>query len=100
MITAIFRVVASGELEPYKTGNGNQSQKRQLRLQFLGGWNSSDNQSQRVSNGIVGTMFGNLAQTVLYPNELVAASLRFAIREYNGQWYQDITITDISKLNQ
>ena len=54
MITSIFRVVASGELEPYKTGNGNQSQKHQLRLQFHGGWNGSDNQAQRVSNSIVG----------------------------------------------
>lgn len=67
MITSIFRVVASGELEPYKTGNGSQCQKRQLRLQFQGGWNGSDNQAQRVSNGIVGTMFGNLAQSMLYP---------------------------------
>ena len=32
MITSIFRVVASGELEPYKTGNVGQSQNRQLRL--------------------------------------------------------------------
>lgn len=100
MITSIFRVVASGELEPYKTGNGSQSQKRQLRLQFHGGWNGSDNQAQRISNSIVGTMFGNIAQSMLYPNELVVATLRFAIREYNGQWYQDITITDISKINQ
>lgn len=99
MITSTFRIVACGELETYTTGSGSQSQKRQLRIQFHGGWNSNDNQAQRVSNGIVGTMFGNLAQCMFYPNEIVVATLRFSIREYQGQWYQDITITDISKIN-
>ena len=100
MFTSIFRVVACGEPESYVTSNGNQSQKRQLRLQFLGGWNGNDNQSQRSSNSIMGTMFGNLSQCTFYPNEIVAATLRFSIREYQGQWYQDITISDISKLIQ
>lgn len=98
MITSTFRVVACGEPESYSTSNGNQSQKRQLRLQEFGGWNGNDNQAQRISNGIVGTMFGNLAQCMFYPNELVIASLRFSAREYQGQWYQDITIVDIAKL--
>lgn len=95
MITSTFRVVACGELESYTTGNGNQSQKRQLRLQEFGGYNANDNQAQRISNGLVCTMFGNLAQCMFYPNELVVASLRFSVREYQGQWYQDITVTDI-----
>jgi hypothetical protein len=42
MITETFRVVACGEPESYKTSNGNQSQKRQLRLQVFGGWNGND----------------------------------------------------------
>lgn len=98
MITATFRVVACGEPESYTTSNGNQSQKRQLRLQEFGGYNANDNQALRISNGIVCTMFGNLSQCMFYPNELVVASLRFAAREYQGQWYQDITVTDISKI--
>lgn len=98
MITSTFRIVACGEPEAYKTSNGTQSQKRTLRLQEFGGWNGNDNQAQRISNGIVGTMFGNLAQCMFYPNEIVIASLRFSAREYQGQWYQDVTITDISKL--
>ncbi len=98
MITSIFRVVACGEPESYKTSNGTLSQKRQLRLQEFGGWNGNDNLAQRISNGIVGTMFGNIAHSMFNPNEIVVASLRFSAREYQGQWYQDITITDITKL--
>ena len=52
----------------------------------------------RVSNCIVGTMFGNLAQCIFYPNELVIASIRFAAHCSQGQWYQDITIADIEKI--
>ena len=98
MITSTFRVVASGELESYNTSNGNQSQKRQVRLQEFGGWNGNDNQAARISNGIVATLFGNLAQCLFQPNEVVLATLRFSAREYQGQWYQDVTITDIHKL--
>ena len=99
MLQQIFRVVASGELESYNTSNGNQSQKRQVRLQEFGGWNGNDNQAARISNGIVATLFGNLAQCMFYPNEVVLATLRFSAREYQGQWYQDVTITDIHKLS-
>ena len=38
MLQQIFRVVACGEQEPYNTSNGNQSVKRQLRLQEFGGF--------------------------------------------------------------
>ena len=98
MVTQIFRVVAAGDLESYTTSSGNQSQKRQLRLQEFGGWNGNDNQAVRVSNGIVATLFGNLAQCFFNPNEIVLATLRFSAREYQGQWYQDVTITDIYKM--
>ena len=98
MITKTFRVVACGEPEPYTTGNGNQSEKRQLRLQEFGGYNANDNQAQRISNGLVCTLFGTLAKCMFYPNELVVASLRFSAREYQGNWYQDITVTDLTKL--
>ena len=100
MITSTFRVVACGEIEAYTTSTGNQSQKRQLRLQEFGGWNGNDNQAARISNGIVATMFGNLAQCMFYPNDIVLASLRFSAREYQGSWFQDVTVADIHKLSQ
>ena len=100
MITSTFRVVACGEIEAYTTSTGNQSQKRQLRLQEFGGWNGNDNQAARISNGIVATMFGNLAQCMFYPNDIVLASLRFSAREYQGSWFQDVTVVDIHKLSQ
>lgn len=43
-------------------------------------------------------MLGNLAQCRFYAGELVAAALRFTTREYNGQVYQDIVVTDIVKI--
>lgn len=98
MLTQVFRVVSCGEVEAYNTNSGNQSQKRQLRLQEFGGWNGNDNQAVRISNGIVATTFGNLAQCFFNPNEVVLATLRFSAREYQGQWYQDVTVTDIAKL--
>lgn len=99
MITKAFRVIACGEQESYTTSSGNQSQKRQLRLQEFGGWNPNDNHAQRISNGIVATLFGNLAQCMFYPNEIVLATLRFSAREYQGQWYQDVTVVDVHKLS-
>lgn len=98
MYTGIFRVVSQAEAENYTTSNGTQSQKRQIRLQELGGYNSNDNQSQRISNGFAATVFGYLAQATFYPNEIVAASLRFSAREYQGQWYQDVTVADIAPI--
>lgn len=100
MITSTFRVVACGEPEPYTTSNGTPSQKRQLRLQELGGWNSNENQAQRISNGLVCTLFGNLSLIQFHANDLLVATLRFSAREYQGQWYQDITLVDFAKLNQ
>lgn len=98
MLTTIFRVVSVGDLEPYTTKTGTPSHKRQVRLQEFGGFVGSDNPAQRISNGFAGTLFGNLAQWSFLPNELVVATLRFSTREFQGQWYQDVTITDIQRL--
>ena len=100
MYTGIFRVVSQAEAETYSTSTGNQSQKRQICLQELGGYTSNDNQSQRISNGFTATAFGYLAKATFYPNELVAATLRFSASKYQGQWYQDVTIADIVPLKQ
>lgn len=34
----------------------------------------------------------------VWPRELVAVTLRFTAREYNGAMYQDVLVTDIIKL--
>lgn len=82
----IFRIISQGEAQTINTQNG-QSQKSTVVLQELGG---------RYENTFAATLLGN--QITLSANEIVAASLRFTVHEYNGQHYQDITIQDIIRL--
>lgn len=49
----------------------------------------------KFENTFVCTLLGNLATCRFYPNDIVWASLRFASREYQGNFYQDITVQDI-----
>ena len=49
----------------------------------------------KYENTFVCTLLGNAAQCHFFPNDLVWASLRFASREYQGNFYQDITVQDI-----
>ena len=60
-------------------------------LQELGG---------KFENQYVATIFGEQARIRFELNDLVAASLRFSTREYNGQTYQDIVVNEIVKLNK
>lgn len=100
MITGIYRVLGCGDLiqVPSQKADGGMMYKRFIRLQEFGGYNRQDT-PDRQSNAIIATMMGNLAQCMFYQNELVNVSLRFSIREYQGNWYQDITVADIAKLN-
>ena len=59
-------------------------------LQELGG---------KYENSYVATMFGEQAKVRVTPGELVAASLRFSTREYNGQMYQDVVVNEMVKLS-
>lgn len=84
----ILRVVKCGEVfsvksEKSETGLLN---KRNLVLQELGG---------KYENQYVVAALGNLASLQLYEGDIVIATLRFQTREYNGQVFQDITVTDI-----
>ena len=45
-------------------------------------------------------ILGNAAQCKFYPGDLVVVTLRFIAREYNGQVYQDILVTDIEKVKK
>lgn len=91
MNTLIMRVVQQGEtfaVQSQKSENG-QMMKCNIVLQEMGG---------KYENQYAAAMLGNIAQCKFAPGTLVAVTLRFTTREYNGQVYQDILVTDIVKL--
>ena len=88
-----FRVIAQSEpfaVQSQKAEGGHIS-KCNIVLQELGG---------KFENSYVATILGEQANTRFAKDELVVASLRFSTREYNGQVYQDILISEIVKLNK
>ncbi len=93
MQTQILKVVKSGEVfsvksEKSETGVLN---KRNLMLKELGG---------KYENEYAVSVLGNAASLVFNEGDLVAVTLRFQVREYNGQVFQDITATDIYSLKK
>lgn len=100
MITGIYRVLGCSDLiqVPSQKADGGFICKKFVRLQEFGGWNSNDT-ADRLSNSILATMIGNLAQCNFYQNDLVALSYRTSLREYQGNWYQDNTIVEIRKID-
>ena len=88
-----FRVIAQSE--PFavqsQKAEGGQISKCNIVLQELGG---------KFENSYVATILGEQANMRFAKDELVVASLRFSTREYNGQVYQDILISEIIKLNK
>ena len=93
MNSKIMRVVQQGEafaVQSQKSGNG-QMMKCNIVLQEMGG---------KYENQYAAAMLGNMAQCKFAPGALVAVTLRFTAREYNGQVYQDILVTDIEKLGK
>lgn len=88
----IFKVVQQGEafaVQSQKSDDG-QTMKCNIVLQELGG---------KYENKYVCAMLGNVATCKFYLSEMVVASLRFSVREYNGQVFQEILVTDIVKLS-
>ena len=88
-----FRVIAQSEplfVQSQKANTG-QLQKCNIVLQEIGG---------KFGNCYVATLFGEQASIRFSKDELVAASLRFSTREYNGQVYQDIVENEIIRLNK
>ena len=86
-----MRVVQQGEafaVQSQKSENG-QMMKCNIILQEMGG---------KYENQYAAAMLGNIAQCKFAPGTLV--TLRFTTREYNGQVYQDILVTDIEKLGK
>ena len=83
----IYKIISQTEPVTITKQDGTQTQKSTVVLQELGG---------QYANSYAAVLLGN--QVKFYPNELVAASLRFNARDYNGRSYQDVTINEIYKL--
>lgn len=86
-----MKVVQQGEVfavQSQKSENG-QMMKCNIILQEMGG---------KYENQYAAAMLGNIAQCKFAPATLVVVTLRFSTREYNGQVYQDILVTDIEKV--
>ena len=93
MQTKILKVTKSGEMfsvKSEKSENG-ELKKRNLVLKELGG---------KFENEYAVSVLGNAASLVFAEGDLVAVTLRFQTREYNGQTFQDITVTDIYPLKK
>ena len=93
MQTKILKVVKSGDVfsvksEKSETGLLN---KRNLVLKELGG---------KFENEYAVSVLGTAASQEWQEGDLVVVTLRFQTREYNGQVFQDITVTEIYPLNK
>lgn len=87
----ILKVVKCGEcftVKSEKTETG-YLYKRQIVLQELGG---------KYADQYTAALLGNDALLTFYEGEWVLANLRFQTREYNGQNFQDVTVTEIGRL--
>ena len=87
----IFKVTAQSETfsVPSQKAEGGQISKCNVVLQEPGG---------KFENNYVATILGEQAKIRFAKDDLVVASLRFSTREYNGQMYQDIVVSEIVKL--
>ena len=88
-----YRVTAQSDTfaVPSQKAEGGQISKCNIVLQELGG---------KYANSYVATVLGEQARVRFEKDDLVAASLRFSTREYNGQVYQDIVVSEIIKINK
>ena len=74
---------------PSQKAEGGQISKCNVVLQEPGG---------KYENSYVATILGEQANIRFAKDDLVVASLRFSTREYNGQVYQDIVVSEIIKI--
>ena len=91
IMSKIYRIVKQGEpiQIPSQKAEGGQLTKSMITLQEIGG---------KYANTYLCTMFGNTALCKWTPGEIVFASLRFEVREHNGNNYQDIVVNEIISL--
>lgn len=81
-----FKVVAQQEPFTVNKQDGSVLSKCVIVLQEIGG---------KYENSYVCTLLGNSATCKYYPGDLVYASLRFQHSEYQGKFYNEITVQDI-----
>lgn len=86
---ALFRVITKTDAISVTKQDGTQILKATIVLQEVGG---------KYEDSFAATMLGNAATLLLYPGDVVWASLRFCSREYQGQQYQDVTLQDFIKV--
>ena len=94
MEVKLLRVVRQGEafsVQSSKQETGS-IQKCNIVLRELGG--------SKFENEYVCAMLGNLAACRFNEGDLVVATMRFSIHEYQGQVFQEILATDIVKINK
>lgn len=93
MRNAIFRVVSQSDVTyvPSQKTESGQLAKSVIRLLEFGG---------KFGNEYVAALLGNPAQCRFAEGDVVVASLRFQVREVNGNCYQDVVVNDIVKLNR
>ena len=91
MLQNIFKVIKCGEPFTVQStrSEGGQVQKKFIHLQEFGG---------KYSNQYVATLLGNDAACAFYPGDVIVASLRAGVSEYNEKLYQDILVVDFHKL--
>lgn len=92
MKTFICRVVSQGDVTyvASQKAEGGQLAKSVIRISEFGG----------KFGEYVAALLGNLAQCRFAEGDVVVASLRFQVREVNGNCYQDVVVNDIVKLNR
>ena len=90
MQTMILRVVKCGECFTVKSekSEGGVLNKRTLVLQELGG---------KYEPTYVVSALGNLAAMQFSEGAVVIATLKFQVREYNGQVFMDVVATELIK---
>ena len=89
-----MKVVRQGEafsVQSTKSESG-EIKKCNIVMRELGG--------SKFENEYVCSMLGNLAGCRFYEGDVVVATMRFSVHEYQGQAFQEILLTDIVKLGK
>lgn len=89
----IYRVVSQGVVNYVPSQKAENGQVAMCRIQFKVFGN-------KYGDEFSCTVFGNLAQCRFTENDIVAASLRFVVHEFEGRAYQEVLVEDIVKLNR
>ena len=83
---SLFKVIAQQEPFQVNKQDGSVLNKCVIVLQEIGG---------KYEDSYVCNLLGNAALCKFYPNDYVWASLRFQHSEYQGKFYNEITVQDI-----